>query len=76
MPVVGALLNRGRNLSRQAERMTGRVEQHSPPVGGWLYPRRAWHPTSRLDDRRLQVAHREVQMDLLGDARLRSRRRR
>lgn len=75
MPVVGALLNRGRNLSRQAERMTGRVEQHLPPVGGWLHRGPRGTQQFRLDDRRLRVAHREVQMDLLGNARLRSRRR-
>jgi hypothetical protein len=60
----------GRNLSRQAERMSRGIEKHPPPVGGWLHRREPGSQPFRLDDRRRQVAYREIQVNLLGDARV------
>jgi alpha-1,2-mannosyltransferase len=58
------------DLAGQAERVPGRIEQHSPSVRRWLRVRFAGTEPDRLGLGRIQVVDRKVQVHLLGHLRI------
>lgn len=61
-----ALLGLGRNLGREAERVTRRAEEDPPSVRRWLDRRDPGPQPLGLCERGIQFGHRQIEMDLLG----------
>lgn len=55
------------NLRGKTERVASRVEEDSPSVRRWLDWRAASSQLLSLLNRGLQICHREIEVDLLGD---------